>query len=128
MGLFGSDDKDHKHHDDDDGHKHHDDDDGHDHDKFKLPDPGDRFHRQHHKPKKLPLPGGHDKFHPPPSPDPDKHHHKGDDDDTKDDDDGGNTTDRVKQGRWRTVTTEKVPRQDLTAPEEQHVEHRPLGF
>lgn len=126
MGLFGSGpapgDNGHHHDDDDDGH-HHDDDDGHK--KFKLPKPGNRFRKPPGTGEgkfKIPPPG--DRGHKPHEPDPDK---KPGDDDDKGDNDGG-TTSRVSQGRWRTVVTEKVPREDLTAPEENRAEHRPLGF
>jgi hypothetical protein len=46
-----------------------------------------------------------------------------------DDDDKSNTTDQVKQGRWRTVTTEQVPQGQIQQPTtEDYVEHRPLGY
>jgi hypothetical protein len=69
---------------------------------------------------------------------PKDHHKKHDDDDKRKDKDhqkskgnngATNTTDHVRQGRWRTVTTDKVPSADLTQPEDNsYVEHRPLGF
>lgn len=72
------------------------------------------------KPPDLPNPGGPDK-----KPDDDdkkkpknEHKSKGNEPST--------LTKRIKQGRWRTVETAKVP--DLPSQEGEYVEHRPLGF